>query len=338
MRKFVVRYGSMRQLGVMTSRIDALTRGDRVIARTKRGMEIGDVLCEASEDALSHLDEPEQGQILRSLSSDDENELAHIETRRDEVFQACRRHIQEQQLEMQLVDVEQLFGGERIIVYYIAEQRVDFRELVRLLASELQTRIEMRQIGVRDEAKLLADYGDCGKPVCCNTHLSKMPPVSMKMAKIQKATLDPNKISGRCGRLKCCLRYEYDTYEEIYKQLPPIGSDILTREGQCRVLNQEILTEQLLVETEDHRRRLVHASEVLSVIRRGSNRSGGKGKKNSGGSRRKPDNANPTDSAPSPPPKSRRLDSKSSPQTSSKPQPEAPGTPPSESAGNGQEE
>ena len=279
MSKFVVRYGSMRQLGVMTSRINALTRGDRVIARTKRGMEIGDVLCEATEDALSHLDEPEQGQILRSLSDDDEHELAHIETRRDEVFKVCRQHIRDLKLEMQLVDVEQLFGGERIIVYYLAEQRVDFRELVRLLASDLQTRIEMRQIGVRDEAKLLADYGDCGKPVCCNTHLSKMPPVSMKMAKIQKATLDPNKISGRCGRLKCCLRYEYDTYEEIYKQLPPIGSDILTREGQCRVLNQEVLTEQLLVETEDHRRRLVHASEVLSIIRRGSNRSGGRGRR-----------------------------------------------------------
>lgn len=333
MPKFVVRYGSMRQLGVMTSRIDALTRGDRVIARTKRGMEIGDVLCEATEDALSHLDEPEQGQILRSLSSDDENELAHIETRRDEVFQACRRHIQELKLEMQLVDVEQLFGGERIIVYYIAEQRVDFRELVRLLASELQTRIEMRQIGVRDEAKLLADYGDCGKTVCCNTHLSKMPPVSMKMAKIQKATLDPNKISGRCGRLKCCLRYEYDTYEEIYKQLPPIGSDILTRDGQCRVLNQEILTEQLLVETEDHRRRLVHASEVLTVVRRGSNRSGGKGRKKGGDRRRSPDSAPSADSGSSSPPNSSRT-RKKEPQNSPTPQRKERPTPPPESQGN----
>lgn len=334
MPKFVVRYGSMRQLGVMTSRIDALTRGDRVIARTKRGMEIGDVLCEATEDALSHLDEPEQGQILRSLSSDDENELAHIETRRDEVFQACRRHIRELNLEMQLVDVEQLFGGERIIVYYIAEQRVDFRELVRLLAGELQTRIEMRQIGVRDEAKLLADYGDCGKTVCCNTHLSKMPPVSMKMAKIQKATLDPNKISGRCGRLKCCLRYEYDTYEEIYKQLPPIGSDILTRDGQCRVLNQEILTEQLLVETEDHRRRLVHASEVLTVIRRGSNRSSGKGKKKTADRKREPDSASAAESEPSAHPSPPRAETKSKPHKAPKSQREDHPTPPTESREN----
>src|SRR5437588_620783 len=100
-------------------------------------------------------------------------------------------------------------------------QRVDFRELVKDLARALQTRIEMRQIGVRDEAKLLADYGDCGKPVCCNTHLTRMPPVSMRMAKLQKTTLDPSKISGRCGRLKCCLRYEYDTYREL-ETIPPV--------------------------------------------------------------------------------------------------------------------
>ncbi len=173
---------------------------------------------------------------------------------------------------MQLVDVEHLFGGERIVVYYLAEDRVDFRELVKLLAGEFQTRIEMRQIGVRDEAKLLADYGDCGKPVCCNTHLSEMPPVSMKMAKLQKATLDPTKISGRCGRLKCCLRYEYDTYEDLQKELPPIGSDVVTANGRARVLAQEILAGQLLVEMEDHRRVLIQASDVLTVLSRGSQR------------------------------------------------------------------
>jgi hypothetical protein len=128
----------------------------------------------------------------------------------------------------------------------------------------------MRQIGVRDEAKLLADYGDCGKPVCCNTHLSEMPPVSMKMAKLQKATLDPTKISGRCGRLKCCLRYEYDTYEEYQKDLPPIGSEIVTNSGRARVLNHEILTRQLLVQAEDGRRLMIDASEVLSVLSRGT--------------------------------------------------------------------
>src|SRR5690606_7036456 len=151
-------------------------------------------------------------------------------------------------------------------------ERVDFGELVKELAAVLQTRFEMRQICVRDEVTLLAEYGDCGKPVCCNTHLIEMPPVSMKMAKLQKATLDPTKISGRCGRLKCCLRYEYDTYEELHKELPPIGSDIVTANGRARVLNQEILSQQLLIQSEDDRRMLVHVSEVLSVTRQGSGR------------------------------------------------------------------
>jgi cell fate regulator YaaT (PSP1 superfamily) len=175
-----------------------------------------------------------------------------------------------------LVDVEHVFGGERIVVYYLAENRIDFRDLVKQLAGEFQTRIEMRQIGVRDEAKLLADYGDCGKPVCCNTHLSEMPPVSMKMAKLQKATLDPTKISGRCGRLKCCLRYEYDTYEQLQKELPPVGSEVLTQKGRHRVLAHEILAQQLLIETDDHRRMLIPATEVLTILNRPqTNGSGG---------------------------------------------------------------
>jgi cell fate regulator YaaT (PSP1 superfamily) len=121
---------------------------------------------------------------------------------------------------------------------------------------------------VRDEAKLLADYGDCGKPVCCNTHLSEMPPVSMKMAKLQRATLDPSKISGRCGRLKCCLRYEYDTYQDLQRELPPVGSDIITNSGRARVLAQEILAGQVLIETEDGRRIVIDAADVLTVLKR----------------------------------------------------------------------
>lgn len=271
MPKYVVRYGSMRTLGLLSTRGgDKYRRGMQVIARTNRGLESGEVLCEATDEALSQIKDPPGGQILREMTSQDANELSHLRSESNEKVKICRRHIEQLGLDMQLVDVEQVFGGERIIVYYLAEQRVDFRDLVKALASEFQTRIEMRQIGVRDEAKLLADYGDCGKPVCCNTHLSAMPPVSMKMAKIQKATLDPTKISGRCGRLKCCLRYEYDTYEELQKDLPPIGSDIVTDNGRAKVLNHEILTQQLLVSTEDNRRVLIDASDVLSVIKRGS--------------------------------------------------------------------
>ncbi len=183
-------------------------------------------------------------------------------------YEVCQREIQRQALEMKLVDVEHLYGGERVVVYYLADARIDFRELVKTLATEFQTRIEMRQIGVRDEAKLLADYGDCGKPVCCNTHLSEMPPVSMKMAKLQRATLDPSKISGRCGRLKCCLRYEYDTYQDLQRELPPVGADIITNNGRARVLAQEILAGQVLVETEDMRRIVIDAADVLTVLKR----------------------------------------------------------------------
>ena len=271
MPKYVVRFGSMRTLGVLTTRgNDSFDRGVQVIARTQRGLEAGEVLCEATDTVTASLKDPTGGQILREMSGEDLNEHSHLMAEEGNVFEVCKQYVERLRLQMQLVDIERVFGGERIVVYYLAEQRVDFRELVKLLAAEFQTRIEMRQIGVRDEAKLLADYGDCGKPVCCNTHLSEMPPVSMKMAKIQKATLDPTKISGRCGRLKCCLRYEYDTYIDMQRDLPPVGSDIVTANGQGRVLNQEILAEQLLVQMEDNRRVLIDASEVLSVIRRGS--------------------------------------------------------------------
>ena len=280
MGKYIVRHGSTRLLGVFTSRSN-YRRGSRVIARTNRGMEVGEVLSEATDHALAQLKEPTSGQILRVMSAQDENELSHILSTEAEEFSACQRHVNELGLQMELVDVEHLFGGERVVVYYLAEQRVDFRELVKKLAGEFQTRIEMRHIGVRDEAKLLADYGDCGKPVCCNTHLSAMPPVSMKMAKLQKATLDPTKISGRCGRLKCCLRYEYDTYTEMKAELPPIGSEIVTNNGKAKVVGQEIITSQLMVQTEDHRRLLIDATEVLAVTRTGQPK-GSKGSKGRG--------------------------------------------------------
>ena len=183
-------------------------------------------------------------------------------------MEACQGFVSNRRLQMELVDVEHLFGGERIVFYFLAEKRVDFRELVKDLAREYQTRIEMRQIGVRDEAKLLADYGDCGKPVCCNTHMTAMPPVSMRMAKLQKSTLDPAKISGRCGRLKCCLRFEQDVYEEFQKELPPVGSRILTQKGQGRVLAQEILARKVLVEFEDGRRLPVALAEILTRLGR----------------------------------------------------------------------
>jgi cell fate regulator YaaT (PSP1 superfamily) len=270
MAKYVVRCGVMRRLGVFTtSRGETYARGSQVIARTDRGLEAGEVLCEATDEAVAQIRDPGRGQLLREMTVDDRNELSRMRAMAQSEFDVCQRLVDQLQLDMQLVDLEHVFGGERVVIYYLAENRVDFRELVKLLAAEMQTRVEMRQIGVRDEARLLADYGDCGKPVCCNTHLTEMPPVSMKMAKLQKATLDPTKISGRCGRLKCCLRYEYDTYEALEKELPPIGCEVVTGRGRARVLGHEILASQLLVETDDHRRMLIEAAEVLTVLGRG---------------------------------------------------------------------
>jgi cell fate regulator YaaT (PSP1 superfamily) len=259
----------MRNLGVFASRgSDLYARGTQVIARTSRGLEAGEVLCEANELALANLQDPKNGQILRERNVDDAGELRRLMEQQKHEHAACQRHIDELGLDMRLIDVERIYGGERVVVYYLAEDRVDFRLLVKNLATEFQTRIEMKQIGVRDEAKLLADYGDCGKPVCCNTHLSEMPPVSMRMAKLQKATLDPSKISGRCGRLKCCLRYEYDTYQELQKDLPPVGAEIITNEGRGRVLAQEILAGRILVEMEDMRHLALDGSAVLTVLKK----------------------------------------------------------------------
>jgi cell fate regulator YaaT (PSP1 superfamily) len=216
-----------------------------VIVRTARGLEAGAVLCEATDDVVGTLKDPQEGQILRAMTGEDAHELTRIHEQEQDEFRVCLRCIAELGLEMELVDVEHVFGGERVVVYYLADGRVD-----------------MRQIGVRDEAKLMADYGDCGYPVCCNNHLVSMPPVSMKMAKLQKATLDPTKISGRCGRLKCCLRFEYDTYERLQAELPPVGSRVMTPEGPARVVAHEVLASQVLVETEDRVRKLVGSAEV----------------------------------------------------------------------------
>jgi cell fate regulator YaaT (PSP1 superfamily) len=263
---WIVRHGAMRFLGEFDPTDGAYARGQEVVVRTERGLELGEVLCPASPRAVGLLAEPTKGRILRTLTPEDHANRDRLRRAEENELEACCKFVAQRKLQMELVDVEHLFGGERIIFYFLAEKRVDFRELVKDLARAYQTRIEMRQIGVRDEAKLLADYGDCGKPVCCNTHMSVMPPVSMRMAKLQKSTLDPSKISGRCGRLKCCLRFEQDVYEEFQKELPPVGSRVLTQKGQGKVLAQEVLARKLLVEFEDGRRLPVAVNEVLTRL------------------------------------------------------------------------
>lgn len=282
---YIVRYGTMRQVAEFSAKSgQQYPRNSNVLVRSTRGVEWGEVLCTAGEKTRDYLGTSETaGRVLRAASEDDyrRNEELRETIRTD--FIGCNEVIAEYKLQMQLVDVEHLFGGERIVVYYLADKRVDFRELVKTLAKKFHTRIEMKQIGIRDEAKLLADYGDCGKPVCCNTHLTEMPPVSMKMAKMQKATLDPNKISGRCGRLKCCLRYEYDTYESYRRELPRIGATVVLKEGQGKVIGHEILAQKVLVVLDSHRRLLAGLPDILTVVKKGKTERSSKETTNSSG-------------------------------------------------------
>ena len=267
MIKYIVRYGAMRLLGIFSRNSDErLFHGTRVIVRTSRGQEVGTLLCEATQEAVAALPKGmEEDRLIRVMTTADETECRQMLAVEKTEFEKTAEIIRRMKIVMELVRVEHIFGGERLIVYYVAEGRIDFRELVKALAAEFQTRIEMRQIGVRDETKLLADIGDCGREVCCNSYLIAMPPVSMKMAKLQKATLDPTKISGRCGRLKCCLRYEYDVYTELLAILPPIGRTVETADGVGKILAQELLAKKLLVELPDRTRKYFPADEVKLV-------------------------------------------------------------------------
>ncbi|MCB9867512.1 MAG: hypothetical protein H6816_12880 [Phycisphaerales bacterium] len=161
------------------------------------------------------------GRILRLASPEDVSDWEHIRAESLRKKKFCQERADQANLPMKVIECEHLFGGERVIFYFMAEGRVDFRTLVRGLADEFQTRIEMRQVGARDEARLLADYETCGRECCCKSFLKTLRPISMKMAKMQKATLDPAKVSGRCGRLKCCLRYEHTTYEDLVTASSP---------------------------------------------------------------------------------------------------------------------
>jgi len=260
---YVVRYGMMRLLGVFEAgEGHPYARDHAVVVRSDRGLEIGTVLVEADARTTGLLVNAARGPILRAATDEDQLEQQRLNEGGQAEFTTCRDFIAQRRLPMQLVEVEHLFGGEKIIFYFLADGRVDFRDLVKDLAREYQTRIEMRQIGVRDEAKLKADFGDCGKEVCCQAHMTSMPPVSMRMAKTQKATLDPAKISGRCGRLKCCLRFEDRTYQQLKEQMPKMGTRVETPNGIGEVVGYELLAQKVIVALGDRRRLAVSVAET----------------------------------------------------------------------------
>ena len=277
----VVRYGLMMQIGEFRHNLKELPAvGTVVVVRTERGVERGAVVVNVCDreafgcirhQALDGFlkacgkDYPfrREGKVLRPANHQDIVDYRHLTTSGREEAAFCREQIRELELPMRVVTVEHLLGGGRIIFYFAAESRVDFRELVRRLANQYHTRIEMRQVGARDEARLVADYERCGQRCCCQRFLQYLKPVSMRMAKTQKATLDPSKISGRCGRLMCCLRFEDTSYEALRKNLPRRNTWVRTEELVGRVADAQILTQLVRLALPDNSTRVVSVEDII---------------------------------------------------------------------------
>jgi cell fate regulator YaaT (PSP1 superfamily) len=277
----IARYGLLGNLGRFRHNLDALPRpDDPLVVRTERGVEIAHVVaCVGDRDeygwvSSARLDEfinasgseypfRRDGKVMRRANAQDLIDHRHLEGSAKEEALFCRKEIKALNLDMKLISVEHLLGGERIIFNFAAETRIDFRELVRRLAKEYRTRIEMRQVGARDEAKLLADYERCGMRCCCKQFMKDLKPVSMRMAKVQKATLDPSKISGRCGRLMCCLRFEDSTYEQLRAALPRKNTWARTERVVGRVVDTQILTQLVTLEQADQTRAVVANEDII---------------------------------------------------------------------------
>jgi cell fate regulator YaaT (PSP1 superfamily) len=281
-KKYIlVRYGRMSTLGLFEHHETGILKvHTRVVVKTNRGLELGYLVgrfssYKAGQFRLNQeqikeyfnnddidFSQGQAGKFIRYATAADISEERHLRKIAREEMEYCRRFIKEMNLPMKIVDAEHVFGGERIIFYFMSDGRVDFRDLVKRIAQEYQTRIEMRQIGSRDEAKLLGDVESCGQQCCCQRFLKHLKPVNMRMAKMQKATLDPAKISGYCGRLKCCLRYEDETYTDLKKRLPKKNTRVKTKNGQGRVIDTQILSQLVMVEYESGEKGVVSLDEL----------------------------------------------------------------------------
>ncbi len=274
--KVTVRYGILRNVENAFTQDADLKKGDRIVIRSARGVEFGVAISQPLElDAETDISG--MGEVLHKVTEDEEKKQEEIENKSiPSEYSFCQEKIKEHKLPMKLASVEHLLGSKKIIFYFLAKGRVDFRELVKDLAKKYKSRIEMKQIGVRDEAKLLAEYQHCGRELCCRTFLKNLEPVTMKMAKNQKATLDPSKISGRCGRLMCCLRYEDDAYEEMKHNLPRKGTLIATTKGVGEVVDYDILQQKITMESKDKKLVVISKKEIIEQVR-GARTSTGKG-------------------------------------------------------------
>ena len=218
-----------------------LEKGSLVVVETARGIECGEVVIPNKEVADSTIVKPLKP-VLRPATPEDKRRAKENAEKEQRAMRVCQEKIAAHKLDMKLVDVEYTFDNSKILFYFTADGRVDFRDLVKDLASVFRTRIELRQIGVRDEAKMLGGLGICGRPFCCSQFLSDFQPVSIKMAKEQGLSLNPTKISGSCGRLMCCLKYEQDAYESLLRMTPKVGALVTTKEGKGVVCDANILT------------------------------------------------------------------------------------------------
>jgi len=277
-----VRYGAMNWIGEFRLPPQVVPScGSRVVVQSDRGIEIGeqvDLLCHGRRPLVDRAQVKDYvdssgnefyrfkaGKILREASPQDVNEHERLNQHVHADVERCAQLAAQLNLDMKVITAEHLLGGERIVFYFRSEGRIDFRELVRGLAQHYQTRIEMRQVGARDEARLIADYEICGRECCCKNFLKKLRPVTMRMAKLQKSTLDPSKVSGRCGRLRCCLRYEHQGYDELLRQLPHLGTRLQTEIGPATVIDRQVLTQLLLVRGEDGQTLAVPVSETAPL-------------------------------------------------------------------------
>lgn len=225
----------------------SVKRGDHVIVETARGVEYGTVVGEPREVDDKKVVQPLKPVLRVATERDDEQEAGN-KLKEKEAFRICQEKIRKHGLDMKLIDAEYTFDNNKVLFYFTADGRVDFRELVKDLASVFKTRIELRQIGVRDETKILGGIGICGRVLCCHSHLSEFIPVSIKMAKEQNLSLNPGKISGVCGRLMCCLKHEEETYEELNRRLPNTGDYVTTDDGlRGEVASVNVLRQQVKV-------------------------------------------------------------------------------------------
>ncbi|MBQ8299380.1 MAG: stage 0 sporulation family protein [Clostridia bacterium] len=247
-----------------------LEKGQNVIVETARGIEYGEIAITNGRVTEEKIVAPLKD-VIRVATEEDTKTFLENEKRSAEAFKTCEEKIKKHELDMKLIDVEYTFDNSKLLFYFTADGRIDFRDLVKELAAIYKTRIELRQIGVRDEVKMLGGYGMCGRELCCCNHLSDLNPVSIKMAKEQGLSLNPTKISGVCGRLMCCLKHEQEVYEEKLSRLPSAGSIVKTPEGTGTVEEVEVLKELVKVklQSEDTFVRKVFKNSEIEIIKSG---------------------------------------------------------------------